>query len=156
MDDFSEEVLVKKNLEELTELKNIFKFKGFSVKFHDHLLYGDIKIKIIHNQDKTKVKEVYEYVLSKGGKNKDEILPPWQVKAEAKGVHMHEIFKTDNVKVLKKTTKTLHTREKVDIVEFQFYIKEYGEYCKKKKSTLWPKEWSLEKVKRITKKPVRM
>ena len=128
-----------------------FVFKGFGKKFDDHLKYGDVKIRIVHNQDKTNVKEIYEYVLGKGGREANEIKPPWQPKATASGIHMHDVFETDNVKILSKSQKTLHTGESVDIVEFQFLIKELGGYAKKKKSTLWPKGWNIEKIKRITK-----
>jgi small nuclear ribonucleoprotein (snRNP)-like protein len=142
----------KKYLDEIIKLKNSFKFKGFLHSFDDHLLRGEIKI-IIKNAQTGLKKEIYKYATGKGGKNANEILPPWQIKVDnAAGVHMHKYIDGKTIRKLSTLeTKTLNTGEKVEIVEIQFYIKKLGGFLKKKESTLWPKNWTLDKIKKITK-----
>ena len=138
-------------MDEVVDLKNSFKFKNFASIFENHLLYGDIEINI-KNAQTGEVKEIYTYVTGKGGKNAREILPPWQVRVEkAGGVHMHKFIDGKLIKKIKTIeTYVLHTGEVVEKVEIQFFIKELNGFFKKKESTLWPKNWSLDKIKRIT------
>ena len=65
---------------------------------------------------------------------------------------MHKYIDGVKLKIRKiKETKTLHTGEKVEIVEIEFFVEELNKFSKKPKpSTLWPKEWTLEKIKQIT------
>lgn len=139
-------------MDEVIKLKESFKFKNFTSIFEDHLLYGNIKINI-KNAQTGKSKEIYTYATGKGGKNANEILPPWQVKIEkAGGVHMHKYIDGKLIKKIKTIeTHILHTGEVVEKVEIQFFIKELNGFFKKKESTLWPKNWSLEKIKQLTK-----
>jgi hypothetical protein len=153
--DLPNDQALAKHLQDLAEtikLKNSFKFRRFKLSFEDHLLRGDIEIKIIHNNDPKNIRESYSYVTGIGGKNADQIQPPWQVKVEkASGVHMYKYIDGKTIKKIRTIeTHILHTGEKVEKVEIKFFIKELGDFYKKKTSTLWPKQWSLEKIKRIT------
>ncbi|MDR6968496.1 hypothetical protein J2X31_002519 [Flavobacterium arsenatis] len=138
-------------IDELVKLKNAFKFKNFASLFDDHILRGEIKI-TIKNAQTGEVKEVYKYVTGKGGKNADEILPPWQVKKEVSGVHTYKNIDEKILRIKKvKEVKIIHTGEKVELVELEFFVKELNKWSKKDKtSTLWPKSWSLDKIRRVT------
>jgi len=141
----------KEFIDELVKMKNAFKFKNFASLFDEHILRGEIKI-TIKNAQTGEVKEVYKYVTGKGGKNADEILPPWQVKKEVSGVHAYKDIDEKILRIKKvKEVKILHTGEKVELVELEFFVKELNKWSKKDKtSTLWPKSWSLDKIRRVT------
>lgn len=140
-------------IDELIILRSHSKPRQFSVNYEDHVLRGEIEIRIIHNNNKKNVKETYKYATGKGGKNADQITPPWQAKVDVSGVHSHRYIDNKNLKISSiDDVKKLHTGESIEIVQIEFYIKELGKWKKKKDpSTMWPKSWSINKIQQVTK-----
>ena len=144
----------KKFLEEECEKVKAkkFPFKDFATRFDEHIERGHIKIKKKDAQT-GEIAEEYEYSTGNGGKDKSEFQPPWQVKKEVSGVHTYKNIdgKILQIKEVKATNK-LPTGETVETVEIEFYVKELEKWVKKKDdSTMWPKDWDMEKIKAVTK-----
>ncbi|CAL2094260.1 hypothetical protein T190611E02C_60057 [Tenacibaculum sp. 190524A05c] len=165
-----EGILIDEYLRRINNFKKFgFKIFKFSNRFDDHIRFGHIRIEVINNSVNKRlsnglpnpdyIEEVYEYVVSRGGRTVDSLGQGKVFKVKAWG-GSHFLKNLDGKNVRIATPKTslsgnistfkLSTGETVRKVQLEYFIKETNTWkLKNDPSTMWPKEWDILKVRNV-------
>lgn len=137
-----------------------FKAFKFSSKLINHIKFGHIRVKIVNTNLPKKlpngdpnpnfIAEVYEYSIGRGGRLPQNLLPNQAYKIDAVGgAHFLKELDPSIVRIVENIfTKKLPTGETIRQVKLDIFVKELNAWkFKQSPSTMWPKNWSIDKVK---------